>query len=123
MFIKMNGKTLPTPAHGLNETWTQFVDSGRNAKAEVVAQKIGRRQLKLDGVVFPYLTASQWASVLTEIEKFKGTLTYWDSRSGAMKNYTVYWGDASAEVFKTNPKTGEILSYINCQCNIIDMGL
>lgn len=122
MFFKMNGKTLPTPAHGVNETWTQLVDSGRNANGAVVAQKIGKRQLKFDGVVFPHLSRSEWASVLTEIEKFQGTLTYWDARQNKMRTVNVYWGDASAEPWKINPSTGEVLEYVNCKCNIIDMG-
>lgn len=122
MFFKMNGKTLPTPAHGIAETWTQLVDSGRNTNGTVVAQKIGNRQLKFDGVVFPHLTSQQWGWVLTEIEKFEGTLTYWDARRNSMATKFVYWGDASAEPYRINPATGEVLEYINCKCNIIDMG-
>ena len=122
MFFKMNGKKLPTPAYGIAETWTQLVDSGRNASGAVVAQKIGNRQLKFDGVVFPHLTSKEWGSVLDEIEKFEGTLTYWDARKGSMTTKSVYWGDASAEPFRIDPSTGKVLEYINCKCNIIDMG-
>lgn len=122
MFFKMNGRTLPTPARGVKETWTQMVNSGRNANAQVVAQKVGRRQLKFDGVVFPHLTASQWAEVLSMIEEFEGTLTYWDSRANAMVTKKVYWGDASAKPWKIDPNTGRVLEYVECTCNIIDMG-
>lgn len=122
MIFKINGKTLPTPAHGLNEQRVQLVDSARNAKGQVKAKKIGGRQIKFDGVVFPHLTADEWGEVLKEIEKFTGTLHYYDSKDGKFKDLKVYWGDASAEVWKINPKTGKILEYINCKCNIIDMG-
>ena len=64
MIFKINGKTLPTPAHGLNEQRVQLVDSARNAKGQVKAKKIGGRQIKFDGVVFPHLTADEWGAVL-----------------------------------------------------------
>ena len=122
MIYKINGKTLPTPAHGLNEQRIQMVDSARNANAKVVAKKIGRRQIKFDSIVWPHLTAQEWHDVLVEIEKFKGNLYFYDTLTMSFKTLKVYWGDATADVWKINPKTGRVLEYVNCKCNIIDMG-
>ena len=122
MIYKINGKTLPTPAHGLNEQRIQMVDSARNANAKVVAKKIGRRQIKFDSIVWPHLTAQEWHDVLVEIEKFKGSLYFYDTLTMSFKTLKVYWGDATADVWKINPKTGKVLEYVNCKCNIIDMG-
>lgn len=121
-FIKINGVVLPYPATGIVVQRSQFVDSTRNALGQVIAQKINRRIIKFDSLEWKHLTASEWRSILTEIEKFEGTLEYWDNLSGTFKSIKVYWGDASEEVFKINPDTGEVLEYINCKCNIIDMG-
>ena len=121
-FIKINGVVLPYPATGIVVQRSQFVDSTRNALGQVIAQKINRRIIKFDSLEWKHLTASEWRSILTEIEKFEGTLEYWDNLSATFKSIKVYWGDASEEVFKIDPDTGEVLEYINCKCNIIDMG-
>lgn len=121
-FIKVNGKVLPYPSRGLTLQRQQFVDSARNANGEVVAQKINRRIIKLNSLKWNWLTASEWRSILIEIEKFEGHLTYWDNLAGAFSTIKIYWGDASEEIHKINPETGEVLEYVNCSCNIVDMG-
>jgi len=121
-FIKINGVQVPYPARGLSVQRQQFVDSARNANGEVIAQKINRRMNKFNGLEWKHLTANQWRTIQTEIEKFEGTLEFWDNLSGTFKTTKVYWGDEEAEVWKINPATGEVLEYANCKCNIIDMG-
>lgn len=123
MFIKINGKELPYPSTGLQVQRQQLVDSKRNAMGEVVAQKINRRLFKFNNLKWSHLTASQWQSILQEIEKFEGELTFYNALTGKMETKKVYWGDATEEVFKIDTNTGAVLEYINCQCNIIDMGL
>jgi len=121
-FIKINGVTLPYPARGLNIQRQQFVDSARNGLGQVVAQKVNRRIDKINALEWKHLTASQWRQIQTEIEKFEGELEYWDNLSGSFITRKVYWGDESAEVWKINPATGEVLEYANCKANLIDMG-
>ena len=121
-FFKINGIELPVPAKGLVVQRQQFVDSGRNALGQVVAQKVNRRIIKFDALEWKHLTATQWRTILNEIEKFQGELYFWNNLTGSFETRKIYWGDASEEVFKINPNTGEVLEYINCKCNIIDMG-
>lgn len=121
-FIKINGTVLPYPSRGLTVQRQQFVDSARNALGQVVAQKINRRIIKLDSLHWSHLTANEWRKILVEIEKFEGRLEYWDNLAGTFKTLRVYWGDSSEEIWKINPQTGEVLEYVNCSCNIIDMG-
>lgn len=122
MIMEINGKKLPSPARAINVKWIQFVDSGRNAQGSIVAQPIGDRQVKFDGIEFPHLKDAEWSSILNEIEKFEGILLYYDTRTRTFQNLRVYWGDASAQPFKINKVTGEVLEWIHCQCNLIDMG-
>lgn len=119
--ISINGVVLPEPARGMGEQWSQIVDSARNANGVVVAQKIGKRQLKLDGIVWPWLTADEWGRVLREIDKFYGTLSYFDARTGTKGTLKVYWGDAHAEPYWVD-RNGNVTHYTNCKCNIIDTG-
>jgi hypothetical protein len=121
-FFKINGIDLPYPSTGLVVQRQQFVDSARNAQGQVVAQKINRRLIKFDNLVWKHLTASKWREILVEIEKFEGELYFWDNLTGSFITRKVYWGDASEEVFKINKVTGEVLEYLNCSVNIIDMG-
>ena len=119
--IWINGVQLPAPDKGLKVQRQQLVDSGRNARGQVVAQKINRRLIKIDSLQWSYLTASQWGAILKEIEKFEGTLKFWDARTEGFLTLKVYWGDAEDEPDQVTP-SGKILTYKNCKCNIIDMG-
>jgi len=121
-FIKINGISLPVPSTGLVVKRQQFVDSARNAQGQVVAQKINRRILKFDKVVWKFLPASVWRSILVEIEKFEGELYFFNNLSGSFETIRVYWGDASEQIHRIDSTTGEVLEFVNCSCNIIDMG-
>ena len=55
------------------------LDSTRNANGQVIAQKINRRILKFDNLIWKHLTSIQWQAILIEIEKFEGTLEYWEN--------------------------------------------
>lgn len=121
-FFSINGVELPYPARGLKLERQQLVDSQRNALGQVVAQKINRRLDKFSALQWKHLTASQWRTIQREINKFEGTLRYWDNVSGSFVSRKVYWGDESSEIWKIDPSSGAVLEYINCSCNIIDMG-
>lgn len=122
MFIKINGIELPCPARGINFQYQQLVDSERNAKGVVVAQKVGNRRLiKLDGVEWSYLTDLEWRDILKEIKKFRGILTYWDTELQDFYDMEVYWGDATATPEELGTD-GRILAWRGCKCNIIDTG-
>lgn len=120
-FISINGVQLPNPSYGLTIDGEQLVDSARNALGQVVAQKINRRLVKLNNLKWNYLTADEWQTILTEIEKFQGTLTYYDPLTGSKITREVYWGNSSAQP-NTIDASGNITSFINCSCNLIDMG-
>lgn len=121
MFIKINNYELPCPARGINFQYQQLVDSERNAKGVMIGQKVNRRLIKLDGVIWPYLSDDDWRDILVEIEKFVGTLTYWDTRLHNWYKMEVYWGDASATPYELD-STGREVSWTDCKCNIIDTG-
>jgi hypothetical protein len=119
--IYIDGEALPAPDLGMKILRQQLVDSGRNAKGEVIAQKINRRLIKVDSLKWTYLSAEDWGKILRHIEGFFSTLMIWDAASQDWINLQVYWGDATEEPYEVN-EYGEFISYKNCQCNIIDMG-
>ena len=120
-FIYINDVQLPVPVRGLKVLRSQFVDSGRNALGQVVSQKINRRIIKFDSLEWVHLTAEEWHKILIEIEKFEGTLRFWDARTNGWLSIRVYWGDASEEPYQID-ETGKVTEYLKCSCNIVDMG-
>lgn len=119
--IYVDGEALPAPDIGLKIQRQQLVDSGRNAKGEVIAQKINRRLIKLDSLKWTYLSAYDWHRILRHIEGFQSTVIFWDAASDDFINVRMYWGDATEEPYEVD-EDGRVLTYRNCQCNIIDMG-
>lgn len=120
----VNGQALPVSGQFVYQT-QQLVDSERNANAQVVARRINRRQLKFESVTWSYLTSAQWREIRRMIENFDCNLTYWDDYEDKIVTRRFYFGDSSATPFEYDSKNHAVarpLSYINCQCNIIDMG-
>ena len=120
--IKVNGKSIPPPDVGMKYLREQLVDSGRNAEGTVIAQKINRRLVKADSLKWTYLTAEEWHSILVEIEKFECDVTFYDALSMSFVTRKMYWGNASEEPYLVDDE-GKVLTYKNCSCNIIDMGV
>lgn len=121
MFIKINDYELPYVARGIGFEYEQLVDSERNAEGIMVGQKVNRRLIKLSGVAFPYLTDAEWRLVLIEIEKFRGTLYYWNTMLAGFYEMEVYWGNASGTPEEIDAD-GRVVAWRDCKCNIIDIG-
>ena len=119
----VNGVTLPTPDGGLNIAGSEGVDATRNAKFEMIAQKItDRRIVKFDSLTWSNISPEDWRKIKNEIDKFEGILKFWDNTAGAFRYIKIYWGDDKAEVLRYDSE-GKITAYKKCSCNIIDMGL
>lgn len=121
-FIYINDVPLPIPKRGLSYTVTTTVDSSRNANAQVTGSKVGRDQLKLDNLEWAHLDATTWSRALKEFEKFKCRIRVFDPVSMTWITRYFYPGDRTFELWKADPNTGQPLEYVNCKCNLIDMG-
>ena len=121
-FIKINGNPYPQPRRGLNLLDATLVDSGRNSDGEVIGQKVGRRQQKINNLEWGALTAVQWSAILREFENFFVTVTYPDMVNNAWTTRKMYPGDQTATPLWIDPITGLPILYINCKVNLIDCG-
>ena len=121
-FFRINGEVVPYPAVGLKFSRQQLVDSQRNAKGEVVAQKVNRRMGKFEPLVWKHLTASEWRKIQKLVDSFIVMVEYWDNPSGSFKSRAFYFGDESAQILKIDVDTGEVLEYYDCTVNLIDCG-
>lgn len=86
-----------------------------------MAQRVGRDQYKIEGLEWPWLTASQWSTILTLLSNFFVRVTFIDPVSDAKKTITMYPGNRSAEPYWVD-ENGNPTHYKNCKVNLIDVG-
>lgn len=120
-YLSVNGYDFPPPKRGVTPTVTTVVDAGRNANGTVVGQKVGRDQYKIDGLVFPWLSASQWSKMLSILDNFFVMVTFPDPVSNSKKTIKMYPGDRTAQPYWVD-SDGNPTWYRDCKVNLIDVG-
>lgn len=120
--IYVNGKPFPSPKRGLKFIVSTNVTSTRNAYGEVVGQKIGRDQNKLDTLVWPILDAQTWSDMLKEFDNFFVTVRFPDMVANKWRTLLMYPSDRSAEPYEVD-ENGFPTKYINCKVNLVDCGV
>jgi len=120
-YITINGYQLPPCKRGGEIITSTTVDSGRNANAQVVAQRVGRDQYKINNIVFPWLSAETWQKILSILNNFFVTVSFQDPVDGSTKTLKMYVGDRSGQVYYVD-KNGKPLYYRDCKFNLIDTG-
>lgn len=120
--FKMGSLWLPNPTtKSANQTIATFVNSGRNTEGQVIGQKIGRDQSKIE-LEWNYLTAYQWSTLLQFWDRnFFFTMEYFDMRDNLRRTREFYVGDRSATPFNINTN-GNVLAWVDCKANIIETG-
>nr|DAN17920.1 MAG TPA: hypothetical protein [Caudoviricetes sp.] len=121
-YFSINGVALPSPDRGLQIKRTQQLDQGTNALGQIVAQKINRRLTNIDTITWSYLTADQWTTILNEINKSEGTLTFYDALTNTTISRQVLWGDTSEEPLFLDAQGG-VTVFTNCTAALKDIGL
>lgn len=124
--------TVNNPAIGYTEKSEQLVRSTRNAKGQVVSQKINRRINKFENLYWPYMSRKSVTWLKKQIAKFDCTLTYWDDENEKLITREFYWGDFEAtpcewETVKyesggTHMYFKRPIWYKDVKCNLIDKG-
>lgn len=123
--FRINGHAYKVPSN-LSHIISTMVDSGRNTNGEVVGQKIGRDQHKLNNLTWNMLDVGEWAAILTDInDNFFSEVTFFNPQTADWTTLTMYFGDRSCDY----PKGGQWYNadgspkvWFNCKVNIIDVG-
>lgn len=121
--IKINGKSFPSPDRGLNFEVATFIDGGKNSIGELVGQKVGRDQYKINNLQWFYLDAVTWSNILKEFKAFFVTVEFPDMVENRWITLRMYPGNRTAEPLELDKNTGLPKSYKNCKVNIIDCGV
>lgn len=118
--VMVNGKALPEPSTYSAVTST-IVDSGRNVQGKVVGAVIRHDLAKVE-LGWKYLTVKQWASVLGEFTRnFYCTVTFFNQATGDYTTRTMYVSDRSAEIFRRDPETGEVLGWVSPRLSLVEV--
>lgn len=123
--FKINGHTYKVPSN-LAHIISTMVNSGRNANGEVVGQKIGRDQHKLNNLTWNMLSVEEWKNILSEFDSnFFSEVTFFNPQTATWETRTMYCGDRSCDY----PKGGQWYNddgspkvWFNCKANLIDTG-
>lgn len=99
-----------------------LVNSGRNADAVVVAQKIGRDQEKTE-LSWNYLPKEDWEKMLRFWDtNFFFNFTYYSRVAGTKITRKFYIGDRSDTPYNVDD-SGIPTAYVDCTANVVDTGV
>ena len=121
MAIFINGHKYPHYDRGPGLTIATNVNQGKNALGEIVGQRVGRDQDKIDGLHRSYLDAATWQNILKEFQEFVVVVKFPDMVNGGWKTERMYPGNRTAKVWEENEE-GLPTWYKDCKVNLIDCG-
>ena len=118
--VTVAGIPLPEPSEYSSSTST-LVDSGRNVEGKVVGSVVRHDVAKIE-IKWRYLTAQQWASVLSLFtHNFYNSVTFFNQTTAGYTTRQMYVGDRSAGMWRRNPATGEVMGFTECSLNLIEV--
>lgn len=118
--VTVAGTALPEPATYSGITST-IVDSARNVKGYVVGSVVRSDVAKVE-LSWKYLTAEQWASILSlfkgnfynQVEFFDQTIADWNTR-------TMYVSDRQSGMWRRDSSTGAVMGFVDCSLSLVEV--
>ena len=122
-FLEVNGVELPCPSVGLEIILSDAVNSGRNANAEVIAEKVGKTNIKYNNLMWKWLTPDEWHLICNLFSNFFVTAKVWNPATNGFETIKMYPGDRTAQVYWLDEDHTKPKNFMDCKVNIIDCGL
>lgn len=122
-FLEVNGIELPCPSTGLEIVLSDAVNSGRNANAEVIAEKVGKTNIKYNNLRWAWLTRDEWHLIISLFSNFFVMAKVWNPAKNDFEIIKMYPGDRTAEVYWLEEDGVTPKDFKDCKVNIIDCGL
>ena len=99
----------------------RIVDSARNVSGYVVGAVVRSDVAKVE-MSWKYLTAAQWASVLSLFtNSFYNEVRFLNQATNSYTTRTMYVGDRTAGLWRRDPQTGAVMGYTNCSISLIEV--
>ena len=118
--VTVAGVALPEPSEYSANTST-LVDSARNVSGYVIGAVVRSDVAKVE-LKWRYLTAQQWASVLSLFtNSFYNDVTFFNQATAQYTTRQMYVGDRKAGMWRRHPETGEVLGFVDCSLSLIEV--
>jgi len=118
--VTVAGVALPEPSEYSASTST-LVDSARNVSGYVVGAVVRSDVAKVE-LKWRYLTARQWADVLSLFtNNFYNNVRFFNQATADYTTRQMYVGDRSAGMWRRHPSTGEIMGFTDCSLSLIEV--
>ena len=118
--VTVGNVELPEPSEYSANTST-LVDSARNVSGYVVGSVIRNDVAKVE-LKWRYLTAQQWASVLSLFtNNFYNSVTFYNQATASYTTRQMYVGDRTAGMWRRHPETGAVLGFTDCSLSLVEV--
>lgn len=118
--VTVAGSELPEPSEYSANTAT-LVDSARNVKGYVIGSVIRNDVAKVE-LKWRYLTAVQWANILSLFnKKFYNSVTFYNQSTASYTTRKMYVSDRSAGMWRRHPTTGEVMGWTDCALSLVEV--
>lgn len=118
--VTIGGYDLPEPST-YNAVTSTIVDSARNVSGKVVGSVVRHDLAKIE-LTWKYLTAEQWATVLSLFtHNFYNDVRFLNQATNNYEVRTMYVSDRNASMWRRNPVTGAIMGYTGCSLSLVEV--
>ena len=118
--VSIGGYDFPEPATYTGTTAT-IVDSARNVNGRVVGSVIRNDVAKVE-MTWKYLTARQWATMLTLFNNsFYNEVRFYNQATASYTTRTMYVSDRNAAMWRRDPQTGAVMGYTGASLSLIEV--
>jgi hypothetical protein len=118
--VTVAGVALPEPSEYSANTST-LVDSARNVAGYVIGAVIRNDVAKVE-LKWRYLTAQQWASVLSLFtNSFYNDVRFFNQATASYTTRRMYVGDRKAGMWRRHPETGEVFGFTDCSLSLVEV--
>ncbi len=118
--VTVNGVELPEPS-SYEATTSTIVDSGRNVQGKVVGAVV-RHDVAKVAMKWNFLTAQQWADVLTPFTtNFYCTVRFFNQATASYSTRQMYVSDRTSGMWRRGPNTGKVMGWTNCSLSLVEV--
>ena len=118
--VTVAGVALPEPSEYSANTST-LVDSARNVSGYVVGSVVRQDVAKVE-LKWRYLTARQWANILSLFNKsFYNSVTFYNQATADYTTRRMYVSDRQAGMWRRDPYSGEVMGWTDCSLSLVEV--
>ena len=118
--VTVAGYAFPEPST-YSATTSTIVDSARNVNGVVVGSVVRIDVAKIE-LSWKYLTARQWASILSLFaSSFYNEVTFYNQVTAGYSTRTMYVSDKTAGMWRRDPSTGDVMGWTNYSLSLVEV--